>query len=143
EIDAIFVPTSSATGLIGIYLGYKEIIKDYPQIKIPSFHAAQTEKIHPIAREFDSDFSENENSIAGAISDRVAHRKDAAKEIIKETKGSGWVLSDEDIKNAIELNKSLGIDYDSPNSNLALAAYIKALKNNFEFEAPCLIFSGT
>lgn len=137
NIDAIFVPTSSATGALGIYLGYKEITD-----KIPQIHIVQNQRIHPIAKEFDKDFNFVESSIVDCINDKVAKRKKGIVDVINKTNGFGWVVSDKEILQAIEKTKQLELDNQSPNSHLATAGMIKALNNNHKFSSPCLIFSG-
>ncbi|HEX9804432.1 MAG TPA: pyridoxal-phosphate dependent enzyme [Candidatus Dojkabacteria bacterium] len=137
DIDAIFIPTSSATSTVGIYEGYKEL-----GIHPPEIHIVQTEKIHPIAKEFDKNFSETTASIANCVVDRVAKRKAQVMKILEETGGSGWVVSDDLIRNALEITQEIGIENDSPNSHLSLAGFIKAFKEGRDFENPCLIFSG-
>lgn len=137
QIDAIFIPCSSGTSTVGIYNGYKHISKS-----VPSLHVCQTEKIHPIAKEFDSNFTETQDSLAKAISDRVAHRKKSVINIIKETNGFGWVVSDKLLEESISMTKMLDIDNTSYNSHLSLAGYLKAIKKGQNFKTPCLIFSG-
>jgi hypothetical protein len=65
-------------------------------------HLCQTVKIHPIASEFDKNYTGSKSSLADAITDRVMHRKDRLLDLLKEIQGSAWVISDEELKNAAD-----------------------------------------
>jgi threonine synthase len=142
DIDAVFIPTSSGTGTSGIFEGYNDSLKEGQIKQLPAFHIAQTTKIHPMAKDYDDDFQESETSLADAIVDRVAKRKNQVKNILDKTNGTGWIISDSELKEAEEIIKLLNIDYHSYNSFLALAAFLKASKNNYVYKNPCLIFTG-
>ena len=135
DADAFFIPCSSGTSSVGIYNGYKDL-------KSPSIHIIQTTKIHPIASQFDREFKKSEKSISSAISDRVAKRKDQVINIIKKTNGFGWVISDEEIKNAQVILKSLCNIETSTDSALSLAGLQKALKSGYKIKRPILLLSG-
>lgn len=95
KIDNIFVPTSSGTTLEGIYSGYKE-----NSLTTPSFYAVQTAKVHPIVSCFDKNFTREKLSHANAIVDNIAHRKNRVIDIIKETVGGGYAISNKELKDA-------------------------------------------
>jgi len=155
NLEAIFIPTSSGTtaqalGNLGAQI-----------------HVVQTTACHPIA-EFFSPYQVREHlsrfhigseiergskphpnpplqgegkSIAGAIVDKIAHRKEKIIEIIKNSHGSGWIVTDEEIQNAIKLVKeTINIDI-SPNSALSIAGLQKATQNGWTWSGPvaCLI----
>ena len=141
NIDAIFIPCSSGTSTIGIYNGYQDLFKDNNQIKIPAFHIVQTERIHSFAKIFDKDFTKSTVSLANAISDRVGNRKEDVLKIINETNGFGWVISDFEIQKALKSTKSL-INNKSPNSHLSLSGFSKSKECGYNYNHPCLIFSG-
>jgi len=143
NLQAIFVPTSSGTTA-------QALGKFLPDIQI---HIAQTTACHPIAEIF-SPYEVREHlsrfyigreiergSLANAIVDKVAHRKEKVIEVIKTTNGFGWIISDEEIKNAIKLVKETADIDISPNSALALAGLQKAIKNGWRFTdaVVCLI----
>lgn len=143
NLQAIFVPTSSGTTAQGLGEAFQtEFLKQKPQI-----HIVQTNTCHPIAEHFQPDYLKNnpyaeaEKSIAGAIVDKTAFRKEKVIEIIENSKGSGWIVDNEDIKEAVELSKNgchLSI---SPNSALSLAGLKKAVENDFSWDGNivCLI----
>src|SRR3989338_315504 len=143
NLQTIFVPTSSGTTA-------QALGKFLPDIQI---HIAQTTACHPIAEIF-SPYEVREHlsrfyigreiergSLANAIVDKVAHRKEKVIEVIKTTNGFGWIISDEEIKNAIKLVKETADIDISPNSALAVVGLQKAVKNNWTWNGPvvCLI----
>lgn len=142
EIDAIFIPTSSGTSTLGIYQAYKEKVENKAQM--PKFNVCQTTKIHPIAKEFDIMFEPSETSLADAIVDRVAKRKSEIVELVKETNGSGWILSDEEIKYSLDfLQKKTKLPDLTSNGILSFAGLVKALKRKkMIYRAPVCIISG-
>lgn len=144
-IDSLFIPTSSGTTAKGIYEGFKMLRFELPSEdtwKIPAIHIAQTSKIHPIAKEFDKEFSPSETSIAKAIVDRVAHRKSEILEEIIDTDGFGWVLDDEEIKEGVRVLRNAGVDC-SEEGGLAMAALLKALKKGVQIDNPVVVITGT
>lgn len=135
NLQAIFIPTSSGTTAQALGEGF---LKYNPKVQI---HIVQTEACHPIAEVFEKKFTLRSFSEAGAIVDRTAHRKKKVINLIQKTNGSGWIVSDEEIKAAMRLVKeTTGIDI-SPNSALSVAGTQKALKNgvNFTKAVACLI----
>ncbi|MFB6226453.1 MAG: PLP-dependent lyase/thiolase [Candidatus Paceibacteria bacterium] len=140
NLQAVFIPTSSGTTAQGVFEGFTEAI-DKPK-EVPEIHIAQTEYCHPIAEEFDQDFKKQKNtSIASAIVDKVAHRKKKVIEAVKSSSGSGWVLSDKQIKQAKNMTKEItGLDI-SANSALSIAATQKAKEKDCSWNGTvcCLI----
>lgn len=142
DIDAIFIPCSSGTSTIGIYQGYQDMKANGLKLTAPALHICQTERIHPIAKELDQNYIESNDSLAPAISDRVAKRKTNVLNAIKETKGSGWVISDELLKTTKQIATEIIKDDISYNSLLSLAGYLKACSLGLKTKTPCLLFSG-
>lgn len=137
--DTLFIPCSSGTSTQGIYEGYSEL----RNINTPAIHIAQTTKIHPIAKEYDLTFEDTDTSLADAIADRVAKRKERITDILRQTGGSGWVISDELINTSLNyLKKKTGLPHLTPNGTLSFAALLKALKKKKSFENPICIISG-
>lgn len=135
-VDAIFSPTSSGTSIVGMYLGFQE------EHLNPQIHICQTTRIHPIAKEFDFGFTPTTSSLANAIVDRVAPRKGQVQEIIRNTGGQGWVISDQELMDAEDVLKQVINTALSYNSLLAVAGYLKAVKNGANFTNPVIILSG-
>ncbi len=136
NLSAIFIPTSSGTTAQALGIEFEKLDQPKPQI-----HIVQTEHCHPIAEHFDTEFIHRESSLAGAIVDNVAHRKEHVIEVIKKSDGFGWVVSDKEIKNAIMLIEETCESIISPNSALSIAGLQKALQKNWKFDGPvaCLI----
>lgn len=138
ECDAIFIPCSSGTSTTGISRGYDDL-----RVKTPAIHICQTTKIYPIAKDYDILYTPTKTSIADAISDRVAKRKAEIEKIISESNGFGWILSDIDIKNALNfLQRKTKLPDLTPNGVLSFAGLIKALRRHKNFKNPVCIISG-
>jgi threonine synthase len=138
NLQAVFIPTSSGTTAQA--LG-EAILKMNLPIQI---HIVQTSACHPIAETFDTSNTEQEKeSLAAAIVDHVAHRKEKVIEAIKNTQGSGWIVSNTEIKNAMDLIKNNTDFTASPNSALSLAGLIKAQENGWTWTAAvCCLITG-
>ena len=131
----IFIPSSSGTAALGIALGFEDM-----GIKIPIF-ICQTTKIFSIASEFDLDFSQTDTSLADAIVDRVALRKNELIGVINKSGGDAYVISDELLITAKEKLLISGKDY-SYNSLLGLAGYLKAKNQGEKIQNPIILASG-
>ena len=123
NLGAIFIPTSSGTTAEGL----NEVFKNRVQI-----HIAQTTHIHPMSEEFDSNFTPSEVSLADAIVDTVALRKDKVSQVIKESGGSGWVIGNDLIRKSIDLLKEYAGLEASANAVLSIASITKATENGWE-----------
>jgi threonine synthase len=137
NLSAIFIPTSSGTTAQAVGEAFLKLTQK------PQIHIIQTPACCPIASVIASEAKQSSTttSIADAIVDHVAHRKEKVLEVIKNSQGSGWVVTDEEIKNAIKLVKENCEIVISPNSALSVAGLIKAKQNNWEIEGAvvCLI----
>lgn len=137
DMDSLFIPCSSGASTIGIYSGFYDVSMVPPRI-----HIVQTTKVHPMASEYDKDFEKSDSSLATAISDKVALRKDQINGIVSKSGGFGWVISDKEINEAKDdLKKycSLEVSFDSA---LSLAGLKKALKKGHKINKPVLLISG-
>ena len=142
NVAAVFIPTSSGTTAEGLAAGFKQFSIN------PQIHIAQTTSCHPIADKVfelqNKSTSENfstESSLAKAIVDNVALRKDTVANAVIESGGNAWIITNDEIKKAIGLvHTTLNITI-SPNSALSIAALIKAQMNNQTWAGPvvCLI----
>ncbi len=123
NLQAVFIPTSSGTTA-------QALGKNLPGVQI---HIVQTAAVHPIAETFDKNFIPQKNSVANAIVDAVAHRKNAVIRAVKQSGGSGWVVSDDEIqKAAIIVKETIGLGI-SPNSALSIAGLGKAINHAWRF----------
>lgn len=137
DADAIFIPCSSGTSTIGIYEGYQCL-----KLKMPQLHIVQTTKVQPIAKMFDTHYHKTATSIATAISDRVAHRKDRVVESVQKSRGGGWIINNDEIYHAQTLLKRHCNITASKDASLSLAGLVKALKFNCKITKPVLILSS-
>jgi len=136
NLQAIFIPTSSGTTAQGLGEAFQKL-KEHPQI-----HIVQTDFCHPIAKSFSKKMATNtSSSFASAIVDKIAHRKNQVIKIINQSNGSSWIVSDEEIKSAMDLVKKTCQVNISPNSALSIAGLKKAAESGWKWNGPvvCLI----
>jgi len=138
NLSAIFVPTSSGTTAQALGEAFAKLSQK------PQIHIVQTTTCHPIAEAFQNINHRSlitDHSLADAIVDHVAHRKNKVVEVIKNSRGSGWIVSDDEIKKAIQLTKESCNLSISPNSALSVAGLAKAVENGWSFDGAvvCLI----
>lgn len=143
NLQAIFIPTSSGTTAQGLYEAFQsEFLTQKPQL-----HIVQTNSCHPIADHFQPDYlkkypyAQAEKSIAGAIVDNIAFRKEKVIKAVEKSGGSGWIVDNEDLKEAMNLSKDGCCLAISPNSALSIAGLKKAVENGFSWDGNvvCLI----
>lgn len=135
NLQAIFIPTSSGTTAQGLGIAFSQLSQK------PQIHIVQTASCHPIAQEFDTAFTPTETSLAGAIVDMVAHRKKEVMTAVRESHGSGWIISDTELqetKDLVKKHTGLSLSY---NSILSIAGLKKAVSCGYIFDYPvaCLI----
>ncbi len=135
NLQAVFIPTSSGTTAQALGEAF---VKLNCQAQI---HIIQTTACHPMVEDTKHKIQNTNTSAADAIVDQVAHRKEKILEIIKNSRGAGWIVTDEEINNAIELVEDNCKIKISPNSALSVAGLKKAIVNGFKFSGPaiCLI----
>ncbi|MBI3379747.1 PLP-dependent lyase/thiolase [Candidatus Gottesmanbacteria bacterium] len=134
--DAIFLPVSSGTTLIGIANGFKN-----SKYKIP-VHAVQTDLVHPITGIFDKDFPKSdEKSMADAIVARYTPREAEVVNMIKQTGGWGWVITNEEMEKGRVWLYSHDLDC-SYEGAATLAALWKATKYGYIYAHPVCILTG-
>ncbi len=126
NLSAIFIATSSGTTAAGIGEAFNTL-KNHPEL-----HCVQTTSCHPIVEAFSKKPIVQELSIAGAIVDKIAHRKNQVVELIQESHGSGWIADNAQIKKAMELIATEARIQTTPNGALAVAGLITALSNNWK-----------
>ncbi len=153
NLEAVFIPTSSGTTAQALGEAFEAMGR---KIQI---HIVQTTACHPMAEVFlqtsplvppqrdpamaviGGSGRGVTGSIASAIVDHIAHRKEKVLESIKASGGSGWIAGDEDIQAALNLvRKKTGLVI-SPNSALSVAGANQAVQTgwNFSGSAACLI----
>lgn len=134
NLQAVFIPTSSGTTA-------QALGEAFVKMNLPiQIHIVQTTACHPMSEAFDTNAKEG-SSLAGAIVDKVAHRKQGVLEVIHKTQGSGWIIDNEEINDAIDLVKKTCDIEISPNSALSVAGLKKAIAQgwNWTGAVACLI----
>ena len=135
NLSAIFIATSSGTtaeSLGGFFLARKNP---------PEIHIVQTSSCHPMSALFDTRENLKEISTASAITDKVAHRREHIMKIVSETKGSGWIVSNEDIKLAQNKLAPFGVAA-TPNGALSFAGLVRALSSGRKFSSAVVCIIG-
>jgi threonine synthase len=130
NLAAVFIPTSSGTTAQAVAETFVEK-KDVPQV-----HIVQTSNCHPIAEALGATAKKMDKSVAGAIVDNVAHRKQSVVNAIKNTNGTAWIPTEEEIIAAQTLVKDTTKINISTNSALSIAGLQKALSEGIVFEGP-------
>lgn len=134
DLDAVFIAASSGTAAqaIGEYF-----IKENNHAEI---HIVQTTSTAPLARTWNEEETDETPSIADAIVDKIAHRRDALLKAVSATRGKGWIASNELIERAMGLLDKEGIDT-TPNGALGLAGLMKAVSKGkiFRGAVVCII----
>jgi threonine dehydratase len=121
NIKAVFMGTSSGTtaqALADYFAKNKSGVE---------MHIVQTASCHSLADSFVDNFSSNEKSIADAIVDQTALRKEVLIPLIEKTGGSGWIATNEEINTAQEMVKKHAELSISPNSALAVVGVMQAI----------------
>lgn len=139
NLAAVFVAASSGTAAQGIHEGFTEL-----QIN-PQIHIIQTDYCHPLVSYFKGqpELKNDKPSIARAIVDKIGHRKEFISEVLKNSHGSGWTVSDSEINTAVELTKQTTGHEVTPNGALSVAGLKKAITENWKWEGPVVcIISG-
>ncbi len=121
ELKAVFVGTSSGTTAQALIEYFNS------QNKKIEVHIVQTSSCHPIANAFVDDETLDESSIADAIVDHTALRKDNLIKLIEKNGGSGWIASNEQIRTAQFITKDNTKLSISTNSALSVAGLMQAV----------------
>lgn len=134
KLSAIFIGTSSGTTAqaLASFFGSKRKVQ---------VHIVQTSSCHPLSAAFETYDGEDEQSIAGAIVDKTAHRKAALIPLIRETGGYGWFAENDAIRSAQDLaKKHAGLEI-SANSALSMVGVMEAVYRgwNMDGAAVCVI----
>src|SRR5690606_5623518 len=93
----IFIPVSSGTELVGMSEGFSS-----QNIPLPQIHLVQTSAYHPLAKEYDIDFQTEEQNLASGLVAKSIPRKAQIKQLISQSHGTGWVVSNQQIQQAYD-----------------------------------------
>lgn len=121
DLKAVFIPTSSGTTAQALAESFRRLEKDI------EVHIVQTMSCHPIADNLTDVMQTDEESIADAIVDRTALRREKVTNLIKESNGTAYIVTNDEIRSAIQITKEYA-DIDlSPNSALGVAGLMQAI----------------
>jgi len=135
KAGAVFIGTSSGTTAQALA---EYFLKNKTPIQV---HIVQTSSCHPIAEAFESYDGPDEASIADAIVDKTAHRKETLVALVGKTGGRGWTATNDEIEAAQDLvQEYIGLEI-STNSALSVAGLMQAAALGWELPdvAICMI----
>lgn len=121
KLESVFIGTSSGTTAEALS---EYFIKNNKNIEV---HLVQTPSCHPIVDNFIDNEIPEEESIADAIVDHTALRKDKLTKLINKTNGCGWIASNDQIKSAQEITENYTGIKISTNSALSVAGLMQAI----------------
>ncbi len=128
KLSAVFMGTSSGTTALALATYFENKVE---------VHIVQTSSCHPIADNFVENFSSEEKSIADAIVDITALRKEAVSDSV----AGGWIVMNEEIQAAQDMVKrTTGLSI-STNSALSVAGLMEAAYTGKDFDGAivCMI----
>jgi threonine synthase len=133
KTTSIFIPIGSGTTLLGITKKLPKNIKIF---------GAQSSANSTISKFFDTDFSPEDRLITSSLSVKFLPNKNKIIKSIKDSKGFSFTLQNREIVDADAFLQSKNI-ITSLEGALTLAAYQKALKNNYEVgNYPVILLTG-
>jgi threonine dehydratase len=134
DIDAVFIPASSGTTVKGISEGFLDLGLN------PQIHVVQTSKVSTLVKRIAPSVELEPDHPASSIMDVVGHRRLDIEQIIKKSRGNGWIINKAETLIAYGELRKMGI-LTSADSALTFAAF---KRTNFihKFKKPVLIFTG-
>ena len=135
RVDAVFFPVSSGTTLMGVAQGFKKLSF------LPQLHIVQTTAVCSLAGKFDKDFVPTASSLASALVAKYVPKKQEIIQLVKDSGGWGWVVSDEEIVNADGWLKEHGV-ITSFEGAASLAAVRKAKNKGWKLGKTVCLLTG-
>jgi len=135
EISDIFIPCSSGVNLIGLFRGFKKAGK------LPRIHLCQPASICPLAGLFDHDYQSEAVSLATSLVAKHSPLKDQILKAVEESRGAGWVIGNDQIKQADKILLKNKIET-SAEGALALAAVEKARNKGWKIKRGVCLLTG-
>lgn len=135
NLKAVFIPTSSGTTAQALAQAFK-VLGLHIEI-----HIVQTISCHPFADAFTDVMQTEEESIADAIVDRTALRREKLTELVRESDGGAYIANNEQIRSAIKITEEKTGLHLSPNSALSVAGLMQAVYTGKKWDGAvvCLI----
>jgi threonine synthase len=102
--DQIYVPVGNGTLLLGLYIGFKQLVTSGVINKIPELIAVQAENCSPVYDDFYKEHAsvKYRSSIADGIAVQSPIRLKQIVQAVRETKGKVIKVNEEEIKQAYE-----------------------------------------
>lgn len=135
NLKSVFIGTSSGTTAQALLQFFSKKKKNI------EVHLVQTSSCHDMVYDLTNDVAIDEQSLADAIVDHTAIRKNKLIKMVKDSGGSGWIASNEQILVAQEMTKKYtGVDI-STNSALSVAGLMQAVYTgtNWNGAVACMI----
>jgi len=141
--EAIFVPTSSGTLLLGLYRGFKDLVRLGYRDRIPRLIAVQTRSFHPIYTAMKGgELEPDEENLADGISIKRPPRLREIVDAVNDSKGDVVVVSNQEIKGALKELISRGVIVE-PTSAVSLAGLLRSVESGSAFERAMVILTGS
>ncbi len=134
ECDAVFSYATSGSSLIGMTRFFLE-----NKGRVPEMHAVQSGTVCEIAEGFGKT-KIDDTQVAGVGGIRNTRRKNEVIECIKSTGGSGWVASNDEIRNMKKILAASGI-FAAPEACASVAAGVKG-SHLYKWKKVVIIISG-
>ncbi len=144
--DTIVLPVGSGSLLLGVYIGWGELLKAGIIDKIPRLIGVQAENCAPIARAFNKSLREvpeieKRETVAEGISIAAPLRGEQILDAVKSCKGEFITVSENEIKEALRWILRKGF-YIEPTSAATVAGINKYLNRSTSDELIVSIFTG-
>jgi len=134
-IEDIFIPVSSGVVLLGVARGFKKLGF------LPKIHLCQSTAVCPIASFFTKDYLPEEKSLAEALVARFTPLKSKVIEVVRKSKGTGWVISNQEIVSSQRILAAKEIET-SAEGALAFAAWQKAKNSGWPLGKTVCLLTG-
>lgn len=127
--DALLLPAGNGTLVIGSYIGFRDLRENGLADRVPRILAVQAENCAPLLAMFREGLDAvpaigTRETIAEGVAIAAPVRGKEVVDIIRETGGEVFAVSDEEVKRALVLLGRKGL-YVEPTSALAVAAFLK------------------
>ena len=144
--DKIFIPTGDGVILAGIYKGFWDLLQLGLIKKMPQLIAVQAEGSAAIVRAFEGKgkgWGDKAHTIADSICVSAPRNLNWAVKAIRETKGFGVTVTDDEIISAIKHLAMLTGVFAEPAAAASLAGLIKVAAAATQNETIVLLITGT
>lgn len=139
-VEAVFTFVTSGSSLVGMYLAWKELWENGVVDKIPAFFAVQSGDICSVV-DIGEEFMVKQDVLAGRLGVKNTHRKNAVKQVLEDTQGSGVYVTDSEI---ITMKKTLQMhDVIASAEGYAVVAAAQKIQNQKSFAKIVCVLSGT